>query len=64
MNKYARNHRPAALYEFRGQLMTTAEIAKLRGVSFSCISRRLRAGTPLDRPSQSPTRVRDDFDER
>lgn len=52
MNKYARNHRPAKLYEFRGEPMTTAQIAKARGVSFSCVSRRLIAGTPLDRPSQ------------
>lgn len=60
MNKYARNHPPARLYEFRGQMLTIAEIAKERGVCFSCISRRLRAGTPLDRPSQSPTRNRYD----
>jgi transposase len=56
MNKYAKNHRPAALHEFRGQPMTCEQIAKTLGVSFSCVSRRIKAGTPLDRPSQSPTR--------
>lgn len=56
MNKYASNHVPAKTHSFRGQDMTTAQIAKILGVSFSCISRRIKAGTPLDRPSLSPRR--------
>ena len=54
MNKYATNHVEAKRYPFRDQMLTMAEIAKVRGVCFSCISRRLKAGTPLDRPSWSP----------
>jgi hypothetical protein len=54
MNKYARNHRPAALHPFRDGMATKAEIAQTLGVCFSCVSRRLRAGAPLDRPSQAP----------
>lgn len=54
MNKYAAHHRPAAVYPFRGKLLTIAQIAAARGVCFSCVSRRIKAGTVLDRPSQNP----------
>jgi hypothetical protein len=63
VNKYARNHAPAKLHPFRGGTTTTAEIAKALGVCFSCVSRRLIAGTPLDRPSKSPVRKRWDDEE-
>jgi len=54
MNKYARNHRPAKMYPFLNGTATMAEIAKIAGVTVSCVCRRIKAGTPLDRPSWSP----------
>jgi hypothetical protein len=57
MNKYAKNHRPAKMYPFLNGTATMAEIAKIAGVTVSCVCRRAKAGTLLWRPSQSPSRT-------
>lgn len=57
MNKYARNHVPARMFPFLSGAATMAELAKIAGVTVSCVSRRIKAGTPLARPSQSPQRT-------
>jgi len=58
MNKYARNHPKAKLYPFLCGTATMAQIAKIAGVTISCVCRRIKAGTVTWRPSQSPTRTR------
>jgi DNA-directed RNA polymerase specialized sigma24 family protein len=49
--------RRAPTYEFRGEQLTSAEIAERTGLDCSTITRRLKTGVPLDVPDRRGTMI-------